>query len=1610
MKFYRYHLVIVLLYSIVQCSLSQNVTMIYEEVTEVATAEADEMDELPSMSAVEPSSDDDVKDIQPISSWIDKIETKSVGDESAIGGYLITTSPVWVSNTRETVCVSHLEGPTQIDFTLKNTYTWNNAFSTTHSQSFPEGGSSCFKIQVPDISISYSTSATLTAHIVTATAIVKKEMRIRMYGEQLETYIQTDKPKYKPGQEVKFRMLSILSPSMKVVKDNISIVWIEAPNGLRIMQWEDVIGDQGLIDLQMQLSDEPMLGTWAIKARVQGKTVIQNFIVEEYVLPKFEVVTETPSAIYIRDESFKIKICGLYTYGQPVRGSVNATVCFKYSWTDCDPETSVVKYTEDTGPDGCGEFELTSEKLKWDVSQYYYGGRQLYVDANFTEAGTDITLNGSSVSTSIKNSAVRIEVLGLNYFKPGFEYNGKVIVTNANNTPANGINLTIAIRENYDSEDIQVFNLVSDNGVAIFSFEGPTDTSVASLYIKVTAEGYETDSTYDDFYGFYRIAYNPYNAKYLTGFYSPSGSFLSIKPIQSELNFGTVHTFDVDYTVPTGDNGNISINYLVLARGAVATSGSLEVPTPSCYRKEKRDIVPATFDYNTYENLPPKPDGEELVIGLEPLPPNCRFSFNLPIEITPEMSPNAKVVIYYVRADDEVISDSIEIQVVKGLSNQVALDFEDDETRPGETTTLTVESEANSLCAVGIVDKSVELLGSTNQLTTDKVFNSLYRYSYGYFYYPLKKCTRRLFDDVRPSPDEAVSNPLPTAKGYTLTTSTYTRTKHADTVTVFQNAGVAFATNLDVETRPCYEITNYYWQRDYPVYYFNKGGLPGAPGPVDSEIVAEDNIAVARGGEAGEAGQDEVVPDVPPVKIRTYFPETLLWQIKRTHKEDGIAKFDLNVPDTITDWKANGFCISQDGDLGISETATLRAFKPFFVSLTLPYSVIRNETVPVKITVFNYLSDKCLMVKLVLQSSNNFTILGGDVTRKVCVCGGSSKTVQFRIVPHQLGDVPITVTAVTKGFNVATSSKYCDGTPEAADRKYVGLSDGVQRDLLVEAEGIETDVTQSSIICLSNGETETSSYMVDLPHNTVPGSARVKLQVIGDIMGPALNNLDRLIRLPTGCGEQNIVKMAPNIYVLQYLINTGQANAELKQNIIHNIQTGYQRELNYRRSDGSYSAFGEHDQDGSTWLTAFVVRSFAESKAFIKVDEDLMTGSLRWLIDQQNRTTGCVMSTGRLFNKAMKGGVSDEITLTAYTMITMLEAGGGQTTDRAISQATKCLVTRWNKIDSGIRNDSYSVALLAYAFKLSGNTLYSDVLNQLNALAIEENGLKHWERPESLRPKNTCFYCRAPSAEVEMTAYALLALDLNTDANQVEGLKISRWLAQQQNAYGGYSSTQDTVIALKALSYFAEVLYGGETTQMNIKASSSADGEVNEFVIDSSNRLLLQRMDIEKAPTTVDIDASGSGCALVQVQALYNIYEKPAVEQEPFSISVDTSTPDEKLGCEKQTMRITISYNGDDGASSMAIAEVKLVSGYYADKQSLYRLSKDADLRKLGFKRYEVSGNMVAFYFDEFTSKPLSFEFDVEQVIKVKNAKQGTITVYDYYEAELKSVISYKPC
>ncbi|KAK2498955.1 hypothetical protein MC885_001574, partial [Smutsia gigantea] len=132
-----------------------------------------------------------------------------------------------------------------------------------------------------------------------------------------------------------------------------------------------------------------------------------------------------------------------------------------------------------------------------------------------------------------------------------------------------------------------------------------------------------------------------------------------------------------------------------------------------------------------------------------------------------------------------------------------------------------------------------------------------------------------------------------------------------------------------------------------------------------------------------------------------------------------------------------------------------------------------------------------------------------------------------------------------------------------------------------------------------------------------------------------------------------------------------------------------------------------------------------------------------------------------------------------------------------IRNALFCLESACNTAKEGTHGSHrYTKALLAYAFALAGNQdRRREILNSLDEEAVKEDNSVHWERTQ--KPRAAVGYFnqpQAPSAEVEMTSYMLLAYLAAQPAPTPEELTSTthtvKWITEQQNSHGGFSSTQ----------------------------------------------------------------------------------------------------------------------------------------------------------------------------------------------------------------------------
>ncbi|XP_014421040.2 pregnancy zone protein [Camelus ferus] len=1387
----------------------------------------------------------------------------------------------------------------------------------------------CRSFTIPELS---SSSAFIIVQVKGPTQQFLKRKLMPVTKAESLSFVQTDKPIYKPGQTVKFRIVS-MDVSFHPLDEMFPVVYIENPKRNRIFQWHSIKLQGGLNQQSFPLSEEPILGRYKVVLQKESGTKVERaFEVNEYVLPKFEVQVKMPKTIGFLDDEFAVSVCGLYTYGKPVPGLVTINVCRKYlryssacygkySQSICE------EFSQQADSDGCFT-QLVKTKM-FQLRQRGYD-MTIQVEAKVREEGTGLELTGLG-SSEITNTLSKLEFTKVDsHFRRGLPFFGQVLLVDEKDQPIPNKTVVVSVA----IMSYQASFTTNEHGLVDISID---TTNFTSSFITVMVTYKQNNFCYDNWWLEESHLPAQHTARHV---FSPSKSYVHLEPVAGTLACGQTQEVRAYYILNEQilkDEKELTFYYLIKARGSIAQSGTHAL---SIEQGELKGV----------------------------------FSFSFRVESA--IAPTAQLLIYTVLPNGEVIADTEKLKIENCFANKVNLSFSSARSLPASDTNLKVTATPHSLCALRAVDQSVLLMKPEAELSPQSVYDLL----------PVKSVHSVRYRGPGNEDGEACI----TAEDITHNGLIYTprQIPDDDVYSIFESAGFNIFTNSKIH-KPC--ISQVFLPSPGMALNYASAGPLSAPLARGAEGIAY-STAARDGSPAAEVKET----------VRKYFPETWIWDLVKLNVS-GRSELAVKVPDTITEWKASAFCLSETAGLGLSPVTSLQVFQPFFVELTLPYSVVRGEAFTLKATVFNYLSSS-IRVSVQLEVSSAFEAIPAEKNDEShCICGNRQKTVSWAVTPKLLGKVNFTVTA-----EALQSQELCGN--EVPHVPALGQKDTVVKPLLVEPEGIEREETFNTILCASESAVP-KNFSLKLPSNVVEGSARATYSVLGDILGSAMQNLQNLVQMPYGCGEQNMVLFVPNIYVLNYLNETRQLTETIKSKAISHLISGYQRQLNYKHSDGSYSTFGDHDgrSQGNTWLTAFVLKSFAQARSYIFVEPSHIMDSLNWLSRKQ-KENGCFQRSGSLLNNAIKGGVDDEVTLSAYITIALLEMPL-PVTHQVVRNALFCLEEAWKSTSEAQGSLVYTKALLAYAFALAGNqTKRRELLESLSKEAVEEGDSIHWQRPGKPQEVHAPYYQpRAPSVEVEMTSYLLLAYltaqPAPSSADLSVATRIVKWITKQQNPNGGFSSTQDTVVALQALSKYGAATFTKREKAATVTVKSSDSSK--EFQVDEANRLLLQEIRLPKIPGDYNTTVLGSGCVYLQTSLRYNILPKKEGKA-PFTLQVDTLPKD----CDgvkahrKVQIHINISYTGERPSSNMAIVDVKMVSGFIPVKLSVKKLQEKPQIQ-----RTEVSTNHVLIYFEELTNQTLSFSFLVEQDIQVKNLKPATVKAYDYYETEEFTVEEYSvPC
>lgn len=102
------------------------------------------------------------------------------------------------------------------------------------------------------------------------------------------------------------------------------------------------------------------------------------------------------------------------------------------------------------------------------------------------------------------------------------------------------------------------------------------------------------------------------------------------------------------------------------------------------------------------------------------------------------------------------------------------------------------------------------------------------------------------------------------------------------------------------------------------------------------------------------------------------------------------------------------------------------------------------------------------------------------------------------------------------------------------------------------------------------------------------------------------------------------------------------------------------------------------------------------------------------------------------------------------------------------------------------------MALISLVFQKVNHSKLPKLLERIELKAQIENNQKWWSSSSKFL-----------NNDIEITSYILLTLLDSNTADDTKILPIIKWLIKQRNSLGGFSSTQDTIVGLQALTKFA---------------------------------------------------------------------------------------------------------------------------------------------------------------------------------------------------------------
>lgn len=641
------------------------------------------------------------------------------------------------------------------------------------------------------------------------------------------------------------------------------------------------------------------------------------------------------------------------------------------------------------------------------------------------------------------------------------------------------------------------------------------------------------------------------------------------------------------------------------------------------------------------------------------------------------------------------------------------------------------------------------------------------------------------------------------------------------------------------------------------------------------------------------------------VQTRSDFRNTIYWNPNIEIGYSGKKTIEFYASDDITSFRTTVEGIAADGMVGRTE-------KTFFTQL--PFEL--TTKIPVEVA-----TDDLLSIPLTLKN-NTDAPLGGVLSIKA---PEGLKEIQ----KMELVQTIMPGKAKTIYLDYKVLDKIGEGEFTIAFES-CGLSDAFTQKIKIAPKGFPVQLSFSA-------QEKEKEYSFEIK-NVVNGSLKASFTAFPNVVSDLMKGVEGILQEPYGCFEQTSCTAYPNAMVLDYLKSTDSKDSKILARATDLLDRGYKRLTSFETSNKGYEWFGANPAHEG--LTAYGIMEFVDmKKAGQAIDQAMLDRTAQWLLNHRDGKGGFEREQRALHDF---GRISDEI-LNAYIVYALAEAGYTDIKKEFEVSFAKAVAAK----------DPYMLAMLANAaFSMDQNSKGTEALNLLLSKQEKDgsfNGLTH-----------SITYSQGNSLIIESTALSIMAI-LKAPAKDAKALNNAvHYLTSVRSGSGVFSSTQGTILALKALTGYAK--FSKKTTE---------DGTILIYVDDKKVAERSYKAGDRGALTVDGLEQYIKGEGVHTLKIKYLDVKTPL----PYSLAVNWNTflPSSDKECSidlstkltstlvsvGETVRLTTlltNRKNEEVPSTMAI--IGIPAGFTAQPWQLKELQE-----KGVFDYYEIKGNNIAVYY-----------------------------------------------